>query len=213
MTNWASEYMEHDLNGKVSGAANWDPTAGYLQPPLAHLPKRAIDLTVGLIGLALTLPLQALALIVVWAGGGAPRLITRERYGFRGRNFNLLTWRADGSPLSRRFTASWLARSIRLVHLVSGTMSLIGPRSAEIGQVMTMARSRDFHRFCVKPGLINLDRAARSGLWESGAIQAMEAAYAENWTLTLDLSIVVEATSAWLHTRTEGAPVGETVSE
>lgn len=213
MTDWAIKYMEQDLNSDVAGLATWDPTAGYLQPPLAHLPKRLIDLTVGLIGLALVLPLQAAALIFVWAGGGSPRLIGRERYGFRGRNFNMLAWRADGSALGRRFTASWLARSIRLVHLVSGAMSLIGPRSAEAGQVMAMARSRDFHRFCVKPGLINLSRAARCGLWENGAIQAMEAAYAENWTLALDLSIVVEAVSAWLHSKTDCPPAGEAVSK
>jgi lipopolysaccharide/colanic/teichoic acid biosynthesis glycosyltransferase len=106
--------------------------------------KRAIDVTVAGIALAVLSPLfVAIALLVVLDSPG-PVLYRAERVGFRGRPLAMLKFRkmhraargasltvADDDRLTR--VGAWLARTKldelpQLWHVLRGEMSLVGPR-------------------------------------------------------------------------------------
>src|SRR5437870_6202512 len=108
--------------------------------------KRTLDLTVALpLLLVLALPLALIALLVRWSSPG-PALFRQERIGRGGRTFRILKFRTmvqdapnQGPPITalgdRRTTrlGRWLRGSKldelpQLLNVLTGDMSLVGPR-------------------------------------------------------------------------------------
>jgi len=163
-------------------------------------------------------PLVLLALIAVRLGGPGPLLARHERVGMDGRSFTLFklrTTRTDppagaaravtgpGAPLRDERVddpevtrvGAWLrALSLdelpQLINVLAGSMSLVGPRPASPEEAAVLDPHRHV-RFRVRPGI--------SGLWQveardnpsAGPYRRLDQFYVENWSIGLDLSILV----------------------
>ena len=100
--------------------------------------KRAFDVLLVLLTLPVTLPVAALVALAVVSTLGRPVIFRQERAGLGGRSFRFLKFRTmragEGSDLERttrlgRFLrAASLDELPQLVHVLSGKMSLVGPR-------------------------------------------------------------------------------------
>jgi exopolysaccharide biosynthesis polyprenyl glycosylphosphotransferase len=181
--------------------------------------KRALDVGLGSLVFLLSAPIVAAAMLVILLTDGRPVLYRQVRVGKDGRPFTLLKLRtmcrdadarlealresnARNGPLfkmpadprvtrvGRILRATSIDELPQLVNVLRGEMSLVGPRPAlpeEVEQFDVELRAR-FH---MRPGI--------SGLWQVEArdnpsfrmYRHLDLFYLENWTLTLDLAILV----------------------
>jgi exopolysaccharide biosynthesis polyprenyl glycosylphosphotransferase len=180
--------------------------------------KEAIDRTAGVVLLTLLAPLFAGVAIGVRLTSSGPAMFRQTRVGKDGRQFALLKFRSmrvgapgerpdaghvyEGSDLPfkarqdprvtpvgrvlRRYSIDELPQ---LWNVVSGQMSLVGPRPLVPAEVD--GRGTDFHRrLLVKPGM--------TGLWQvSGRSEVswdermrMDLHYVDNWSVGLDLVLL-----------------------
>jgi exopolysaccharide biosynthesis polyprenyl glycosylphosphotransferase len=184
--------------------------------------KRAFDLAAGSLLLALALPaLLACALLVRLTSAG-PVLYRQERVGRGLQPFTLWKLRtmavgAEGEreevlarPGDPRLTpAGALLRRLRLDELpqlfnvLGGSMSLVGPRPERPGFVARFLEEIPGYaeRFSVAPGLTGL--AQINGEYHSSPQNKLryDLAYVANWSLWLDLSILVRTVKIVLTSR------------
>jgi exopolysaccharide biosynthesis polyprenyl glycosylphosphotransferase len=184
--------------------------------------KRAFDLAAGSLLLALALPaLLACALLVRLTSAG-PVLYRQERVGRGLQPFTLWKLRtmavgAEGEreevlarPGDPRLTpAGALLRRLRLDELpqlfnvLGGSMSLVGPRPERPGFVARYLEEIPGYaeRFSVAPGLTGL--AQINGEYHSSPQNKLryDLAYVANWSLWLDLSILVRTVKIVLTSR------------
>jgi lipopolysaccharide/colanic/teichoic acid biosynthesis glycosyltransferase len=137
--------------------------------------KRAADITVSALLLAISLPLIAVIALLVRVDSRGPVFYRAERVGRGGRPLRMLKFRkmhhnASGAPLTMardaRFTriGRLLARTKidelpQLWHVLRGEMSLIGPRPEDPGFVAE--RAEDYDEFLeVRPGITGLSQIA-----------------------------------------------------
>ncbi len=181
--------------------------------------KRGMDMTLSAIGLVLLSPLLLLMAILIKLDSPGPVFFTQERMGLDARPFQILKFRSmrldaeeDGpgwttpddprktklGALLRRFNIDELPQ---LVNVLVGDMSLVGPRPERPVYVeqfrQSIPRYMDRHR--EKAGLTGwaqvnglrgdtsiLERT-KSDLW-----------YIENWSLALDLKILLRTLVQWV---------------
>ncbi len=168
--------------------------------------KRCIDLAAALVLLILlSLPLALVALAVrLWMG--PPVLFRQTRAGLRQQPFVLLKFRSmvnardrDARPVPDTLRLTRLGRFLRrtsldelpsLVNVIKGEMSLVGPRPLLVRYLPFMTQ-RERTRHNVRPGITGL--AQVKGRNELSWDQRLEydVAYVENWSLLLDLKILV----------------------
>ena len=184
--------------------------------------KRAFDLAAGSLLLALSLPaLLACALLVRLTSAG-PVFYRQERMGRGLQPFTLWKLRtmavgAEGEreeilarPGDPRLTpAGALLRRLRLDELpqlfnvLGGSMSLVGPRPERPGFVARYLEEIPGYaeRFSVAPGLTGL--AQINGEYHSSPQNKLryDLAYIANWSLWLDLSILVRTVKIVLTSR------------
>jgi lipopolysaccharide/colanic/teichoic acid biosynthesis glycosyltransferase len=101
------------------------------------------------------------------------------------------------------FLRRWSIDEIpQLINVLKGEMSLVGPRPPLVEEVTKYEHSEK-RRLLVKPGLTGLWQVSgRSELdWEDAV--RLDLYYIENWSLTLDLLIIIRTFAAVL--RGEGA--------
>lgn len=169
--------------------------------------KRALDLLVSLAMLILLFPLMALIVLAVRFTAGSPVLFRQPRLGHRGARFVLYKFRTmtrgrDESgellPDERRLTrlgallrATTLDELPELFNVLKGDMSIVGPRPllVEYGDLYTQYQWR---RHEMSPGMAGpVLCAGRNALtWEEKF--ALDVRYVDNWSLFLDLRILVQ---------------------
>jgi|CXWL01.1.fsa_nt_gi exopolysaccharide biosynthesis polyprenyl glycosylphosphotransferase len=184
--------------------------------------KRLLDLVGALTLLVLAVPPVAISALLVRITSPGPVLYRQERVG-RGRRpfvlFKLRTMvddaeRASGEVLAvagdPRITAvgAWLRRTRldevpQLINVLRGEMSLVGPRPERPGFVQRyLAEVPGYaERFSVAPGVTGLAQIA--GDYHSSAANKLryDLAYVANWSLWLDLSILVRTVKIVLSSR------------
>jgi exopolysaccharide biosynthesis polyprenyl glycosylphosphotransferase len=188
--------------------------------------KRAFDLVVAGVALAVLSPLLLACALAVRLSGPGPVLFSQLRIGRDGKPFTIHKFRSmvadaedrlaelrdrnqadgllfklhDDPRVTRvgRFLRTWSLDELpQLLDVVRGDMSLVGPRPplpSEVADYDDWLRNR----LRVKPGL--------TGLWQvSGRHQSSFADYVrhdlfyvENWSLSLDLYIVLRTIPAVL---------------
>ena len=180
--------------------------------------KHAVDRSVALLGLLVSLPLLAVIAIAVRASSPGPALFRQRRIGRDGREFDLLKFRTMRPPDGAdAFVPAWgrapggvegkdhrtrLGRFLRessldelpqLINVLRGDMSLVGPRPERPEFVRRFAaeinRYEDRHR--VKSGITGW--AQVHGLRGQTSIAdrvEWDNYYIQNWSLGLDLRII-----------------------
>ena len=202
----------HELGGVVCVEFQRGPLTR-----VEYASKRTLDLIGAGLALVLLSPLLALAAIAIKLDSPGPVLFRQQRCGFNGRGFAIRKFRSmrvleDGPnvvqalPEDKRVTrvGKWLRRSSidelpQLLNVLDGSMSLVGPRPhalAHESQFDKVVRNYAFRRR-VKPGvtgwaqvhgcrgptpnLATIERRVEYDLW-----------YIDNWSLGLDLTILLQ---------------------
>jgi exopolysaccharide biosynthesis polyprenyl glycosylphosphotransferase len=174
--------------------------------------KRAFDIAVSAVLLVLSLPILLPAALVVAVTSRGGVLYRQERVGKDGRPFQLWKLRtmrrgAEGatgavlsSPGDPRVTlvGRWL-RALRideipqLWNVLAGDMSLVGPRPERPEFTSRFAESVSGYRLrlSARPGLTGLAQVSGDYSTEPEIKLRYDLAYLNNWSLGLDLSILL----------------------
>jgi sugar transferase (PEP-CTERM system associated) len=189
---------------------------GFVQSSLRRMTKRLMDISAALVLLFLALPVLLVAMLAIVIESGLPVFFTQERVGRGGRTFKVLKLRtmrtdAEGDGVARWASAKdsrvnrvgRLLRKLRidelpqLINVLSGEMSLVGPRPERPVFVEKLREQIRFYdvRHSVKPGLTGWAQIRYSyGASVDDARRKLEfdLFYVKNNTLVLDALILAE---------------------
>lgn len=194
----------------------------------ALLFKDVFDRVAAAVLLVLTLPLWMVAWVGIRYSSKGPVFFRQERAGRYGKPFSMWKFRTmhtdaearraeleqhnemDGpvfkirdDPRIFRF-GSWLRRlSIdelpQLINVLKGEMSLVGPRPLPVYEIQKIEKHAQRRRLSVKPGLTCLWQVSgRNGITNFEEWVALDLKYIDNWSLWLDLSILLRTLPAVL---------------
>jgi len=198
---------------------------------LARVTKRILDLFVSIFGLILSSPILFIVALIIKYFDNGPIIYCQKRIGKDNKEFFVYKFRTmvEGSHSLRSevmsntskdprlaknpndpritkpglFLRRWSIDEIpQLINVIRGEMSLVGPRPPLAEEVSRYEKSES-RRLLVTPGLTGLWQVSgRSELdWEDAV--RLDLYYVENWSLTLDLLIILRTAAAvW---RGEGA--------
>lgn len=171
--------------------------------------KRLLDLAVGLPLTILALPILGVVSLAVLVTSGWPILLVQERVGANERRFRVLKFRsmAVGTPVvakallhpgATKFTplGPFLRRCSldelpQLLNVLTGAMSLVGPRPALPSQHDLLALRRRDGSIRLKPGITGLAQIlGRESLTLSTKARC-DALYARRVSVLLDLWILL----------------------
>jgi exopolysaccharide biosynthesis polyprenyl glycosylphosphotransferase len=191
--------------------------------------KGALDRAGAALAILLIAPVLVTIALAVRLSGHGPVLYRQERVGAHGRRYTMFKFRSmvDGAdaklqelltlneghgllfklrqdprvtPVGRVLRRFSLDELPQLFNVLTGTMSLVGPRPPlphEVERYDTSIR----RRLLVKPGLTGLWQiSGRSDLsWEESV--RLDLRYVENWSLALDLLILWKTAAAVVRSR------------
>jgi exopolysaccharide biosynthesis polyprenyl glycosylphosphotransferase len=215
----------HTMGGFPVMDLLWQPI-----PAVGLMLKRFLDLTLAGVALLLTAPLFALIGMLIKCDSSGPIFYASKRVGLKGRRFNCFKFRTmveDADQQKQKLRGSnerngpffklandprvtgigrWLRRTSldelpQLINVLRGEMSLVGPRPHPVDDY-ELYSIEHLRRLDVSPGL--------TGLWQVTARKdpsfetnmALDLEYIENWSLGLDLKILLKTIPAVL--RAEG---------
>ncbi len=174
--------------------------------------KRALDIFGSVFLIFLTLPIMAFAAVGVRLSSRGPILFKQRRVGLGGRQFTMLkfrsmrtegderaVWSTGVDERKTRFGNLIRRTSIdelpQLFNVLSGSMSLVGPRPEIPHFVEHFRDSIPLYmvKHYVKPGMTGLAqiRGLRGDTSVKERIEA-DIFYIENWSLALDISILLK---------------------
>jgi exopolysaccharide biosynthesis polyprenyl glycosylphosphotransferase len=188
-------------------------------PRVGRMIKRGLDISLALLALIIAAPFMALIAIVVKLESPGPALFRQTRIGECGRTFSMIKFRsmrhgaeaektkllalneADGplfkikdDPRLTRFGKIMRRLSLdelpQFINILSGDMSLVGPRPAPPDEV---AQYQPWHRqrLEVPQGLTGLWQVSGRSDLTFDEMCLLDIYYIENWSLGLDLSIML----------------------
>ena len=156
--------------------------------------KRALDLTLGGVGLLATAPVVAAAAAAVAFDDGGPVFFRQERVGRHGEPFTLLKVRTmrDGKTtrVGHWLRGSGLDELPQLLNVVRGDMSLVGPRPLTSHDVHRLGWDHPQYRsrFQAAPGLTGPVQVL--GAVSATDSAALERAYLHRGGVDIDLAIL-----------------------
>lgn len=188
---------------------------------VARIAKRALDVVVASIALTLSLPLVAIAAIVIRLESDGPALFRQERLGRNREAFliwKLRTMRVREKEPDRHrrhypgsneqdAAITRVGRVVRrlgldelpqFVNVLRGEMSLVGPRPlvrTECDAVEAWAN----HRFDVRPGITGLWQVCGQHDLSFDELCRLDYQYATSWTIATDLRIIAKTPGRLLH--------------
>ncbi|MCI0455472.1 MAG: sugar transferase [Gemmataceae bacterium] len=184
-------------------------------PPWYEAGKRAVDIVLALLLLALTAPLVLLAMLLVKLTSRGPALYTQTRVGRQGRPFTIyklrtmvhrcesLTgacWSVPGDPrvtlVGRFLRRTHLDELPQLWNVLRGDMSLVGPRPERPEFVPQLAQAIPHYqqRLDVRPGVTGLAQVQLPPDTDLDSVQikvAYDLYYVRHGSPWLDLRILV----------------------
>ena len=195
--------------------------------PFPTFVKRLLDLTVSVIGLIVLSPLLLLTALLIRLTSPGPVLFKQIRCGFNGRHFMLYKFRTmyvgaenrldqvahlnevNGpafkarkdprvTPIGRLLRRLSIDELPQLVNVLVGNMSLVGPRPPLPEEVARYERWQ-LRRLSMKPGVTGLWQVSgRAGLDDFNRWIALDLAYIDQWSLWLDVKIMLKTIPAVL---------------
>jgi lipopolysaccharide/colanic/teichoic acid biosynthesis glycosyltransferase len=187
--------------------------------------KRGVDVFASALALVALSPLFLVIAVVLLVSQGTPLLFTQERAGYRGQVFLIRKFRTmatatgpDGTllPDEKRVTAvgRWLRRTSldelpELLNVLSGEMSLVGPRPLPVAYLPLYDETQQ-RRHDVKPGLTGLAQiSGRNRLtWVERFVY--DVYYVDHLSLRFDLQILLRTVSVVIRGRGVAAKDGLT---
>jgi Undecaprenyl-phosphate glucose phosphotransferase len=183
---------------------------------LERLLKRTVDIIGASTGLLLLSPLLLATVILIKLDSSGPVLFRQSRSGFNGRLFRIFKFRTmtvlEDGPVIRQATrddprvtrlGSWLRRTSidelpQLFNVLSGDMSLVGPRPHAAGHDCEYERQIAAYafRYQLKPGITGWAQL-KGYRGETRSLDLMSKRiehdlwYIKNWNLWLDLKILL----------------------
>jgi lipopolysaccharide/colanic/teichoic acid biosynthesis glycosyltransferase len=179
--------------------------------------KRLIDVVCSVVALAIIAPVLIAIGVAIKLEDGGPPLLRQTRIGLNSKPFTIFKFRtitdrtfivADGETdvvyelkvrhqltrLGRFLRASSLQELPMLFNVLTGSMSLVGPRPVFRGE----ARHLPTDRVIVRPGL--------TGLWQMEGQpgedhRRLDREYLKRWSLWLDIKILIKTVMAVLRRR------------
>ena len=181
--------------------------------------KRSLDILISIIALAISAPFWACIAVAIRLDSKGSIFFQQTRIGHGGKSFGLLKFRSMIQDAEHRkqelfdstehpllfkspedFRRTRVGRLLRrfsldelpqLINVLRGDMSLVGPRAqvpAEVAQYDTMAQ----HRLQVLPGLTGLWQVSGRSDLRFEEMVMLDAYYVTNWSLGLDLRILLQ---------------------
>ena len=184
--------------------------------------KRGFDLTLSVLMLVLLSPVLLVTAVAIKVTSRGPVFFIQDRVGKAGRDYRLVKFRSmvDGAenlhdqilgigsttpdqyvadpritPLGR-FLRRWSIDELpQLLNVLAGQMSLVGPRPMLVSEVPLLGDS-DHRRHITMPGMTGLWQVAgrKEVAWDER--MQMDLRYVDNWSLPLDLVILVKTVKA-----------------
>jgi exopolysaccharide biosynthesis polyprenyl glycosylphosphotransferase len=196
---------------------------------LQLLLKRMLDLTVSLAVLTLLSPVMLLTALLIKLTSPGPVFFVQKRVGMNQREFKLYKFRSmvenaeerksellhlnerDGpafkiendpriTPLGRFLRKTSIDELPQLINVLTGKMSLVGPRPPlpeEVEKYEWLFR----RRLSVKPGITCIWQISGRNNVPFDRWMQMDHEYVENWTVWLDLRILLKTIPAVLFSR------------
>ena len=184
---------------------------------IERIVKRGLDFSVGLLALIFVLPIMAMTALAIKLDGKGPVFFLQNRKGFNGRQFVMFKFRTmtvqeNGdvvmqatrndprvTKIGRLLRASSIDELPQLVNVLRGEMSLIGPRPHALAHDNYFERLLQDYAFRhhVKPGItgwaqVNGLRGATPSIDQIARRVEMDLWYINNWTLWLDVQILIK---------------------
>ncbi|NPC56210.1 sugar transferase [Caenimonas soli] len=171
--------------------------------------KRALDVMLSLIALALLSPVIATAAVAIGLESGRPVLFRQTRLGLRGREFAMYKFRsmvANAASIGPYHTAAddprvtrvgrYLRRTSidelpQLFNVLTGDMSLVGPRPDVPAQRAGYTDADWAERCSVRPGITGLAQALLRSDATAAQRLALDLRYAREHSLWLDCKIML----------------------
>ena len=184
--------------------------------------KRLFDILLVLLALPLWLPLLGIVALVVLAVEGRPVFFRQERAGMGGRPFRMLKLRTmrtgEGTDeerltrLGRFLRASSLDELPELLHVLAGTMSLVGPRPLPT-RYLPRYSPEQARRHDVRPGITGWAQVHGRNLlsWEDKF--AYDVWYVDHRSLLLDVKILFLTVATVLGARGIASEQSATMTE
>jgi sugar transferase (PEP-CTERM system associated) len=214
----ASVYEEY--TGKIA-VENLRPSwlifsSGFRKTRVLMTAKRAVDLFLAGIGLAIGTPIMLMISALVKLTSRGPALYHQQRVGLNGRIFTVhkfRTMRQDAeaatgpvwslpddtrvTPLGRMLRRTRLDELPQLWNVLGGDMSIVGPRPERPEFVTTLTEAIPFYgqRHAVKPGLTGWAQIRYTyGASVEDAIEKLQydLYYIKNLSIAFDIVIVLE---------------------
>jgi len=199
---------------------------GFSKSRLLLNSKRVLDFFAALIGLIPSLPVMAVAAVLIWLDSGQPILYRQERVGEKGKPFVLNKLRtmkpdaeeetgpvwaaANGDPrvtrVGRFLRNTRIDELPQLFNVLKGEMSFVGPRPERPGFVKTLQEKIPYYneRHSVKPGVTGWAQVKfgyGSSVEEAEAKLRYELYYIKHMNLLLDWMILVDTAKVILFGR------------
>jgi exopolysaccharide biosynthesis polyprenyl glycosylphosphotransferase len=183
--------------------------------------KRLLDLAGSAIGLVLFAPVMMVVAVLIRATSRGPAIFAQTRCGKHGKPFRMLKFRSMYSDAEQRRheleqfnqmrgpvfkldhdpritpLGRWLRKySIdelpQLLNVLSGQMSLVGPRPLPTYEVENFADPAQRRRLSVKPGITCLWQVSgRSNIRNFETWTRLDLEYIDNWSIWLDFRILL----------------------
>jgi exopolysaccharide biosynthesis polyprenyl glycosylphosphotransferase len=191
--------------------------------------KRAMDLTVAIVGVVLTLPVWVLVAVAIKLTSPGPVLFRQDRMGKGGKPFEILKFRTmragadteraalspanevDGplfkikldpriTPIGGVLRATSLDELPQLLNVIKGDMSLVGPRPFILPE-SAQIDGWAARRYDVRPGMTGLWQVSGRNDLTFDELRRLDYAYVASWSLLWDLKIMWQTPSCVLRRR------------
>lgn len=185
--------------------------------PAAARVKRLVDVFGSLALIVLLAPLMLLIVALIKLTSAGPAIFVQRRIGFRCNEFNMYKFRTmianaeelkaeligEGTfyfkpkndpritPIGRFLRRSSLDELPQLFNVLEGTMSLVGPRPLLLSDLDLMPMRGQMRRFSVRPGITGLWQVSGRSATSEEERMRLDREYINDWSLFLDLEILV----------------------
>jgi lipopolysaccharide/colanic/teichoic acid biosynthesis glycosyltransferase len=191
--------------------------------------KRSLDLAIAVPLLVLTLPVQASTALVIRSRLGSPVLFKQTRPGLHGQPFQMVKFRTmldvsaevdldlidDASrmtPLGRWLRATSIDELPTLWNVISGNMSLVGPRPL-LMRYLDRYSPEQARRHDVRPGLTGLAQVSGRNALSWDEKLRLDVDYVDRATFLGDLRILIATMTSVLRRDGISAAGEATMSE